>query len=179
MVKVDLRMKVGGDMATIKCSTLAELEQVIMKQVAEAMSQDKLGKDIKEEVQKHIRDDVMYVYHPQSYQTTGEFHDSVVSSQPDVNGNSVEISTYNDPNLMNMAEPWYHQSVIDGRDIRENLAEIIEEGKTYDLWNHGDAAYLKPRPFMENTYRDLSNSKKHVKKLVQHLKELGLDAKEI
>lgn len=165
-------------MATIKVSSFAELEKILKQKLTQAMSQDKLGKDIKEEVQKHIRDDVYATYTPDAYNRTGEFEKSVVSTSPSVSGDGVEISIEHDPNLMNMREPWYHQSVINGKDIREALPEIIHDGLTHDLWGHGDRAYLKPRPYMDNTVKELESSKKHVKQLARHLRSLGLNVKE-
>ena len=162
----------------IQINNLKDLDKILLQVVSKALDSDHLGKDIKEDVQKHIRTDVYRVYHPESYETTGQFHDSVVSSNPQVSGNSVEISVYNDPNLMTLNEPWYHQSVIDGSDIRENLAEIIELGETYDLWGHDDAIYLKPRSFMKNTIDEYKSTKKHVKKMVQYLQQQGINAKE-
>lgn len=165
-------------MANIQINSLSQLEQIIKKAVVKSLDGNNLGKDVKEDVQKHIREDVYAVYHPESYQTTGEFHDSVISTEPEIIGDSVQISIEHDSNLMYMNEPWYHQSVIDGRDSRDSLPEIIHNGLTHDLWNHKGRAYLEPRPYMDNTVDEYQNTKKHVKKVAQYLREQGLEVKE-
>jgi hypothetical protein len=153
----------------------AEIQTYLVGKIENAMDTTHLGQDIEEEVKKHIRTDVYGVYHNIAYENTGEFYDSVVPNDPVVTGNIVEISVGHEPNMMTPADPWYHQSVITGQDFRQALPEVIEYGKTYDLWGHAGAAYLEPRPYMENTVEELKNTKKHVKYLVGHLRGLGLN----
>ena len=163
-------------MATVK--SFAELNKLLKQKITQAMGEDRLGKDIKEEVKKHIRDDVYGAYSSDSYSRTGEFENSVISTSPIVSSSGVKITIKHDPSLMNLKAPWYHQSVVDGSDIREALPEIIHNGLTHDLWNHNDRAYLKPRPYMDRTKEELRSTKKHVKSMVKHLRSLGLDARE-
>jgi hypothetical protein len=157
-------------------TTWIQLSVVLAEAVAEAMNKEHLGKDVKEEVQKHIKSDVYAVYHPIDYQTTGEFYESVVSTNPVVNGNNVEMSVEHDTNLMTTSDPWYHESVIDSSDFRDALPETIEEGKTHDLWGHAGATYLEPRPYMENTHKELEETQTHVTQLIKHLRSMGLNA---
>ncbi len=157
-------------------SSWKEIELMLQLKISEAMNEDNLGKDIKDNVEKRIQEDVYSAYTPKDYQRTGEFGKSVVSTTPVVAGNSIEITIKHNPNLMNMKSPWYHQSVVDGRDSRFSLPEIIHGGKTFDLWGHSGAGYLGKRPYMDNTVAELKSSKNHVKKLVKHLRALGLDA---
>ncbi len=144
------------------------------------MGKTRLGKDVVEKVQEHITDDVYGAYSPREYLASGDFLESVISTNPEIAGNEVSITIKHDPQLMNMQDPWYHQSVIDGRDSRESLPEIIHEGKTYNLWRHDPSthAYLQPRPYMKNTEEELKDTRKHVKDMVRYLRAMGLDARE-
>lgn len=156
-------------------NTWAQLELMLKAKIIEAMSDKAMGQDVVEEVQAHIRDDVYHVYHPTMYETTGEFHDSVVSTQPMVYGNEINITVHHDASKMNPRPEWYHQSVVDETPSAESLAEIIEYGLTGDIF-HGTKdgeAFMLPRPYMDNSRADLENglAKEMLKK---RLREQGL-----
>jgi hypothetical protein len=153
-----------------------ELDRAILSKIAEAMSE--VGKDMVEEVQKSIRDEV-YIYHPKEYQTTGDLHDSVYSKSPDIKNKNVEIVIKHDTDKINSRQPNQHYSVVedyDPSDVSDWIPYLVHEGQSGKIF--GDGFWTKPRRYMDKTVEDLRNNKKHVKRLVEHLNSVGVKAKE-
>lgn len=95
---------------------------------------------------------------PDSYRRTGKLKESFVTNPID---NGIAIDNTRSEN---------------GRDI----AEIVEKGhynsEGYEHVKKG-AAYLLPRPFMQNTKQEIKDRKLHVTELQQGLKEKGINTK--
>ncbi|MBD1379220.1 hypothetical protein IC621_03155 [Bacillus sp. IB182487] len=112
------------------------------------------SKTVIETGKRHVQEDVYDVYspdpnNPNSYDRTGKLKESwEVENTPD------GIAVYN-------------SREDDGR----NVAEIVESGQgyQYDFEYNG-----KPRPFSENTRKELRGSNKLRESLKQDLKSLGI-----
>ena len=137
-----------------------------LKAYIEKLSQEILyeRRTVFEEIGKnHIETDVYKAYtpdknNPDSYNRTGKLRESF-KTNPTKNG--IEITNTRSEN---------------GRDI----AEIVEKGhydsQGYEHVKKG-AAYLFPRPFMQNTKQEIKDRNLHVTELQKGLKARGIDSK--
>lgn len=133
--------------------SLSELFAKLNQQIA--ISMNEVGEAVVEKVKEHIDTDV-YSFDPSVYQRTNELKESIVQSQPVVNGNTVQILIYPDSSLIHPSSPNQHQSVITGDDYSPYIAITVEEGTSGKLF--GEGYWTEPRPFMENTVVELEGS---------------------
>lgn len=160
----------------------AELEALLVQKVAKAL--EKTGKNVVERVVKeHIDSDVYKAYVPKVYNASFELRESVHSNNAQVSGNSIEVVVDHNLDEIQPHSPNQHYSVVDGyspTDVSDWIPYLVHEGKTANIWgSDSDAAYLNPRPYMDNAKMELEQSKEHVDDLVNELKKQGLNAKRI
>jgi hypothetical protein len=130
---------------------LKELERYINKIAKEAMVKGNGVKDVVIETGKrHVQEDVYDVYTPKVYSRSGDLKENWKSEETNDG-----IAVFNDR----------HED-------DKYVAEIVETGQgyQYDFEYNG-----KPRPFTENTRRELDGSKELYDGLRKDLKSLGLD----
>jgi hypothetical protein len=166
-------------MAQLTAKNWAELEVILKQKIAQSL--EKTGKNVVERVAKeHVDSDVYRAYTPKEYEATFELRDSIRTKSARIKNNNIEVEIKHDTSLINSTAPNQHYSVVDNyspRDVSDWIPYLVHEGKTYDLWNDGDAAYLRPRKYMDNARNELEQSKEHVDDLVKNLKAEGLNAK--
>ena len=135
-------------MATFK--NMKELEKFVNQQAKKAMNQGNAVKKVVYETgEKHVHKDVYDVYDPKVYERSGKLATSWDSS-PTTDG--IEI---------------FNTREDDGKYI----PEVIETGNNYDY----DFEYKgKPRPFIENTRKELDGSKKLTDALEKDLNSIGI-----
>lgn len=135
-------------MTTFK--NMKDLEKYINAQAKKAMNQgNAVKKVVMDTGKKHVEEDVYRVYQPKVYERSGELATSWDSS-PTSDG--IEI---------------FNTREDDGKYI----PEVIETGQNYDY----DFEYRgKPRPFIENTRRELDGSKKLTEALEKDLNSIGI-----
>ena len=135
---------------------MKQLEAYINKQAKEALYDrretfEAVGQD-------HVQNDVYDKYDPTMYQGRGKLKESFRTDKVD-NGIAIDNTRSED-----------------GRDI----AEIVEKGhydsEGYNYVKKG-AAYLLPRPFMQNTKQEIKDRNLHVTELQKGLKARGIDSK--
>lgn len=110
---------------------------------------------VKDKMQQHVQSDVYDVYEPKVYERTGDLK------------KDIEIREVADG-----------VAIIPTRTDEETgryIPDVIESGKGY-MYNYG-YGYEKPRPFVENTRKELRDTGAHVEKLKLGLKARGLDVK--
>ena len=135
-------------MATFK--NMKDLEKFINAQAKKAMNQgNAVKKVVMETGEKHVHEDVYSVYEPRVYERSGKLATSWdASPTPD----GIEIFNTR-------------------RDGDKYIPEVIETGYGYDY----DFEYRgKPRPFIENTRRELDGSKKLTDALEKDLNGIGI-----
>ncbi|MGG1664534.1 hypothetical protein [Brevibacillus sp. NRS-1366] len=110
---------------------------------------------VKDKMQNHVQKDVYDVYKPKIYERTGELKKDIVIREL-VDG-VVIVPTRTD------------------EETGRYIPEVIESGNGYS-YNYG-YGYEQPRPFVENTRKELRDTGAHVEKLKQGLKARGLDVK--
>lgn len=153
--------------------TYSELEALLKKKIANAMVKE--GKFVKEKVQEHIQEDVYNKYNPKVYERTGELEDSVISTDPKIKGDVIEVEVKHDYDKINSYPPNQHYSVVkdyEPKDVSEWIPYLVAKGETYPLW--GEDVYTKPRDYIENTKAELRESGEHIQKFIQYLVEEGL-----
>jgi hypothetical protein len=132
-------------------SNLKDLEKFINQKAKEAMVKGNEVKDVVIETGKrHVQEDVYDVYTPTSYDRTGELKNNWKSEET-----TDGIAIFNDR-----------------RDDGKYVAEIVETGQGYQF----DFDYNGvPRPFTENTRKELDGSNKLTDGLRRDLKAIGVD----
>jgi hypothetical protein len=166
----------------IQANGWTELEAIIKQKVASSL--EKTGKNVVERVVKeHIDSDVYRAYTPKEYEATFELRDSVFTKSAQIKNNDIEVVVKHNTDEIQAHSPNQHYSVVDGyspKDVSDWIPYIVSEGKTANIWgSDSDAAYLHPRPYMDNARDELEQSKEHVDDLVKNLRAAGLDAKKV
>lgn len=140
-------------------NNMKQLEAYVNKMIKDSIVDD-VSKTVISRVEDHVQTDVYDAYpNPVMYERTGTLARSFKST-PTANGVEIQ-STY----------------VDDGRDV----AEVVEYGhyessQGYEYPSEGKA-YMKPRPFIENTRQELRDTKIHVTELERSLNKKGINTK--
>ncbi|PLR99648.1 hypothetical protein [Bacillus sp. T33-2] len=132
-------------------NNLKELEKYVNSMAKEAMVK---GNSVKNEVietgKRHVQTDVYDVFSPRVYSRTGQLKEDWKTEET-----ADGIAVYNDRNE-------------DGK----NIADTIEHGRNYDY----EFEYSNtPRPFIENTRKELAGSNRLTNALRKDLKSVGFD----
>ncbi len=152
-----------------------------INQKAQSALKSEVFEEVRDVYQKHIDSDVYDAYSPHQYQRRDMgggliADDNIVGN---VNGNTLEVKDIASLNDFN-----FNGEIISHSSSGTELAEIIEYGSAYS----GNAPYLfdgdmsgqpwaVPRPFTENTIKDLQSNKQHIKALRQGLNRQGIKTK--
>lgn len=137
-----------------KFNNLNELASYINKLTKESLKSD-VGETVKEKMQEHVEFDVYAVYpEPRRYERTGGLKRDIEVRETQ---NSVEI-------------------VPTRTDDGNYIPSIIESGIGYKYSGYG-LPYEQPRPFVENTRREIEETGLHVETLKKSLKSKGIDVR--
>ena len=142
--------------------SMAELNGYLIAIMQDCLEEvlEKINSKLKEHIQTDVYDvGDNAVYAGGSGSPTGDFKESVTSSDVKVNGNSVSGEVYHDSEKMSLdIDKFIHGSKYwDKADMREHLQEIIEYGLSGSLFETG-AWYQEPRPYFANTLKELESS---------------------
>lgn len=97
-------------------------------------------------VKKHIDDDVYAVYNPEVYKREYSLRDSVSASIRRKNKDVISLSIGHDADKLTH----YNYQNPDYKDV----PYLVQEGKIHPFGDP-DLAYLKPRPYMENSEEEI------------------------
>jgi hypothetical protein len=141
-------------------NNLKELERILNKQIQQSLKTDVASKVVKV-AQDHVQKDVYDVYpDPVEYQRTGQLKDSFKVNSVQ---NGIEIENTRSEN---------------GRDIPEIIEyghDKSKQGYEYPAYYRGGSNFIQPRPFIENTRKQIENENIHVEELKKSLKSKGFD----
>lgn len=157
---------------------MKELEKYILNVLKEVVYE--VGEKVNELAREHVDRDV-YMKDNQSNhyaygysQPTFGLRDSLTTDKVKTNGNEVSTEIYHDSNKM-ITDPdnFVHGSNYwNKRDIRDILPEIVEFGLSGDFFGNG--WWQDPRPYMQNTIKELQSSGKLQQWFKQGLKSRGV-----
>lgn len=105
----------------------------------------------KEKMQEHVKDDVYSTYKPKTYKRTGDLFSEVVSEM--IDDDTLEVKDI------------AHE---DERDV----VRVVETGQGY--WSAGLDAKIGPRPFVENTRKEIEQDHLVAETLKAAFKEKGI-----
>ena len=153
----------------------SQLEAVLLAKVQNAMVKE--GQFLKEKVEENYDKLITNAYTPTVYERTGQLKDSLFSKTPKVKNKTVEVEVKHDTDKIISSEPNQHYSVVDNysrKDVSDWMPWIVMKGKSGDILGQG--AWTEARDYMEKTKQDLESNGEHVDKLVQFLRQEGLNA---
>lgn len=139
----------------VEVNSLKALEAELYKRVDKAL-ENEVGEYVKDVMQTVIKRDVYDVYTPEMYHRRGEY--GGLADQENMNA-IAEDGVLTVTNTT-MAYPYVdmEQNTL-SQNAGQLLAPIIESGNGYDYSKWAYYGYGNPRPFMNNTEIELSNSK--------------------
>lgn len=142
-------------------NTVEGLQREIMKRANKALKNE--VKDyVEDKMKSHVEQDVYATYSPVEYErreTNGGLLDD--SNIRDVVHNRV-LTVYNEtqvegPRLANHKE--YHNP--------DGLPRLLESDNIQNPWTHKRYRWMKPRPFMTNTQKDINKHNKDIVNMVE------------
>ena len=173
-------------------NSLDELKKIIKDDMLVSVATDVVDK-VQDRMIRHIVYDVYEVYKPKAYKrryilagkdvppynpfddtdNTGLLdRDNIVATITDRYSNKVIVTVEN----YTLGSKYYY---LNGRQISRNagkpIANVIETGIGYDVL--GWAYYGVPRPFIQNTFDDLSRTEDYAKAFVKSMRAKGYDFK--
>lgn len=164
----------------IVAKNLAQLEQLIMKQLEESMRL--LANDVKSMVKDYIYKNLYQAYSPTEYQRTGQFLECL-DVKVTRKGNLVEAEIFFNTDFIYMNEVedslWNQHLSVDGSDTwkGESVASwmpyFIEFGTRNSLWDREGIHS------MTTIQDDLERTKYHLKQIMALLKSKGINCKMI
>lgn len=140
-------------------NSLKDLERYLNRQIQQSLETDVASKVVKV-AQDHVQSDVYDVYKPKQYQRSGELKKSF-DVKPVPNG--IEIENTRTEN---------------GRDIPEIIEyghDKSKQGYEYPKYYRDGDNFIQPRPFIENTRRQIEQENIHVNELKKSLMSKGLN----
>lgn len=142
-------------MATAR--NLTELGKMMQKKVTQAIQQtDHVINEVVETGKKHVQKDVYDVYpNPKMYERTGQLKEDWDAEN--IDGGIAVFNTRRD------------------EDTGKYIPTVIESGEGYSYSGYG-YEYEQPRPFVEESIKDLRNSDRLKDALKKGLKEIGVDS---
>ncbi|MGG1663095.1 hypothetical protein [Brevibacillus sp. NRS-1366] len=140
-------------MVTFK--NLNDLAKYVNTQSKQSLK-DEIAPLVKSKMQSHVESDVYSVYVPSIYERTGGLKRDIDIRETS-NGVSV-VPTRTDEVTGNY------------------IPHTVETGQGY-LYSGYGLGYERPRPFVENTVKELQSTGEHVNKLRQSLQAKGLSVK--
>jgi len=143
---------------------LNDLERGMMGvgQVAKKVVQERLDKDV-------------YSFDPSVYQRTRELRESV-DFEPSIEGKeAVVVIDHNTDMIHAVGRPYYqHHSAVKSytpQDYSQYVAQTVNDGTSGHIFGQG--FWTKPRPYMDNAFKELQSSGRHVKSLANYLRSQG------
>ena len=154
------------------CKSLKELEKALQEKVEIALLTD-VAETVRDVMLDHIIEDVYEEYTPFEYSRRN--NDNGLMDGNNINA-SIEGNTLIVENNT-LGKPYYRE----GKELKrsqnadQEIAGVIETGQGYDIhdWEYDGV----PRPFIENTRRELADYDWHKKALKQGLQKQGLEVK--
>jgi hypothetical protein len=136
-------------------NSIAELEKYLTEKINNALRTE-VADESRSVMQEHVMSDVYDKYTPTQYVRTGELYSNILTQMVDDNTLSIEDTRRDE-------------------ETGRLIAPIIESGVGY-TWKDSRIYAMQPfpRPFVENTAKDLENGKAK-QALAQGLKRQGLD----
>ena len=161
-------------MASFK--NLKDLIKYATEKVNESLG-DEVASMVKDKQQEHINDDVYMQYNvvdgqrKEPYRYERRYFEGGLIDRDNI------VAEVKDGTLT-------VTNVTEGKDGLDNLAKLIEygdgQGGQYNYkYNRDDTQdqYLSPRPFIENTRKEIAEKALHKKALIEGLKKRGIKAK--
>jgi hypothetical protein len=135
-------------------NNLSDLEKYLTEKINSALRTE-VAEEARDTMQEHVMSDVYAKYEPSQYVRTGELYQDILTQMVDDNTLSIE-NTRRDEETGRL------------------IAPIIESGVGY-TWKDSRIYNMQPfpRPFVENTAKDLENGKAKLA-LAMGLKRQGL-----
>lgn len=154
------------------CKSLQELEKALQEKVDIALLTD-VAETVRDVMLAHIIEDVYDVYSPSTYVRRNNENGLM-------DGNNINASIKGNTLIVEnntLGRPYYR----DGKELKRSqnadkeIAGVIETGQGYDVhdWEYDGI----PRPFIENTRKELFDYEWHKKALKQGLQKQGLEVK--
>lgn len=140
-------------------NSIADLEAYINKQIQESLQTDVAQKVI-DIAQDHVQTDVYDVYAPKEYTRTGQLKQDFVAT-PIPNGIEIE-------NTRSDGERYIPEIIEYGHDKSE-------QGYEYPAYYPTGDNFIQPRPFIENTVKELETGNIHVTELKKSLQNKGFN----
>lgn len=163
-------MYVANDMNQMQKYILNILKEVV----------EKVGERVNKLAREHVDNDVYKKGNQTNYyaygtmQPTYGLRELLTTDEVKINGNEVSTKIYHDSNKM-ISDPdnfvhgsnyWHMQ------DIRDILPEIVEYGLSGDFFG-SNQWWQDPRPYMQNTIKELQQSGKLRQFFVEELRSKG------
>ena len=154
------------------CKSLKELEKALQEKVEIALLTD-VAETVRDVMLDHIIEDVYDEYTPFEYSRRNNENGLM-------DGNNINASIEGNTLIVEnntLGKPYYRE----GKELKrsqnagQEIAGVIETGQGYDIhdWEYDGI----PRPFIENTRRELVDYDWHKKALKQGLQKQGLEVK--
>lgn len=154
------------------CKSLKELEKALHEKVEIALLTD-VAETVRDVMLDHIIEDVYDEYTPFEYSRRNNENGLM-------DGNNINASIEGNTLIVEnntLGKPYYRE----GKELKrsqnagQEIAGVIETGQGYDIhdWEYDGI----PRPFIENTRRELVDYDWHKKALKQGLQKQGLEVK--
>lgn len=154
------------------CKSLKELEKALQEKVEIALLTD-VAETVRDVMLDHIIEDVYEEYTPFEYSRRNNENGLM-------DGNNINASIEGNTLIVEnntLGKPYYRE----GKELKrsqnadQEIAGVIETGQGYDIhdWEYDGV----PRPFIENTRRELVDYDWHKKALKQGLQKQGLEVK--
>ena len=154
------------------CKSLKELEKALQEKVEIALLTD-VAETVRDVMLDHIIEDVYDEYTPFEYSRRNNENGLM-------DGNNINASIEGNTLIVEnntLGRPYYR----DGKELKrsqnadQEIAGVIESGQGYDIhdWEYDGI----PRPFIENTRKELVDYDWHKKALKQGLQKQGLEVK--
>lgn len=161
-------------MATFK--DLKSLFKHIEKDIQSGMKD--VGKEAKKVAQRHVDTDVYAQYTPKKYERSYQLRDSIDAFE--ANGKQGEyavIIQHDTGEITSSRLPTYnHYSKTPGNydpDVSDFYMEWVHDGASGNAFGYG--AWMLPRPYMKNAFKEIDMSKVHIKTLKDSLKSKGYE----
>jgi hypothetical protein len=140
-------------------NNMTELARLINQQIQQSLETD-VAKKVISVAKEHVDKDVYSVYSPKVYSRTGKLKESF-KSNPIANGIEIE-------NTRKDGDRYIPEIIEYGHDASS-------QGYEHPAYYSGGDNFIQPRPFIENTKKEIESGNIHVEELKKSLRSKGLD----
>ena len=150
---------------------LNELSEYMKKKVLPTAIK-KVGNTVKDKLKDRIDKDV-YSFSPSQYERTYQLRESVVVKSSEIKKDEITVEIGHDYDLINAIPPNKHVSVADQSDVSYWTGYWINFGQVGGIFGQG--FWTKPRPYMDNTKKEIKKENTLKKELKKNLKKMNIN----